>query len=1360
MVLRFAQLALAFFAAWASVSAEPAVGPGYCEQKGYELMYRCWVPVEPDTNTFRLYRMEDEELQGAVDLAAEDLGAGPEDEELGLEEEGTEKGRALQDSSLLAKSALTQPGRFEGECKFVAAGRLGAGLRLSGPDSVIISPLSLSRSSLALSGWFRPEKLGGTLLCVPPKEGSRPPLECRLLGDGAVSVLIAGSERGKSEDKFAPGQWRHLAISYTYRVVPPMGRGQWREEATGLLIHLDGKPFFWLPGGGLIKELGNTVLFGNDGNRRSPLVGVVDEIHLAKADRGYYHWDQSLVDRESERQLVDDAPYFRSKSDLLAYAPLDGELAPVVGDLQTSRSFWREPEEPRTATFVEGLRSKGVLAGQVNDIPTYRFTGNGSVREGSVEFWFSPHDWDNLIRYEVQKPAMMIPLLRIACSSPKEEKSLRFLEVDLPLMTEVKKLKAGTNVPLLPGSWYHALVAWSGTSATLYINGEPAPGEFFRLDFSRLVHGLPEDAVLEEIRFGEPGPLKLVGHLRMNMMPRRTVIDEFRVYRRALSRSEILNAYRRYLPGAPIAELPFAEIALNMSYPRKLVSTNVLVLAPEREKVASIGLKVADEHGQVIVDEALPPLTDSAVNARFKERDVGYGRYSATYTFADEDGKTLHTEAVTLDRPKPPWLGCKLGIHEGKVLPGWTPMEYAGGKLKCWGREITIDGRGWPTDIVSQGQSMLATPTRLLLKTDRGDVELKATAPRPELLKQQDDTVITRGRAAAGGWELTTTINAEFDGMMKVEATLTGPEAAEIDGLVIEFPLRFAKDQLYGFWAGGRGFRGSCDYRKLPEGEGVVFRSNQTGRSHEQWQGRVSFIPYLAVCDDWRGFVWFAENDRNWTQSWEKPAQEIVRKDGITSLRLNLISQKKAYTKALTYVFGIQPTPIKPLRKDYRSFTGNLSFGHVDGFNGCWLRSDDGTHMDFTLAPKGLDWSGVAKRNKKRHKLLLYLDRAWQRAPEDAMEFNHLWRGWGDATRYFPEVRDCYIYYMNEWIRRGFIYGVYIDDVWIKPTLSTRGGLAYRRDDGEVEWGVEFFDFRELLKRLRWLFYDNGMEPVIWVHATQTPYIPLLAFVDTMLEGEDRFLPPKHPKNFITCWGLDRIRYSNPAKWGIPSNWMNKIGNEMKVPNTPASWWFLQRRAYQAALALCDIRSVEGGDGSNRFFGPAGCYDDAAEFIGYWDPRNPIKPLAEQCYASLYKFPDRITALLVNSSAEARIANFAIDGEAIRSHLKVQDFTFVDMDLSDPPEDLGALARSVGDDPEKHVMGAAVEERDNQGLEQEDDFEETLQKEKEEEKRKEMEEKGEEVFDDHTLKFEEGKLRLKIRPYDYRLLVIKGAETE
>ena len=1348
-------------AATCAVSAgEPPPGPGFNEQKTYELKYRCWVPMEPDMNTFRLYRMEDEVSDQNIDLEAEDLDDGEEEEALGLTDATQQKGQPLADSSLLAKSALGRPARVEGAHQFVPEGRFGAGLRLKGPDSVVASPLSLSKYSLAVSGWFRPSKLRGTLLCVPSKGEKgrkgrvveRPPaLECRLLEDGRIAVLLGGREVGKSDPAFALGLWKHVAVSYTYALRPPMGRGtKWHNEPTGVQALINGKPFFWLLGSH-VQQLTQSILFGNNVHRDSPFVGVLDELHLAREDNGWYEWDRSLVDPESKRDVVDDFPYFRSKGDLCGYAKMDGSLDAALGNFGTALKYRREPEKPKPAEFTHGIRSKGVLSGWKKGVVSYQFQEKTSAREGSIEFWFSPHDWDNRRIYGIREPPLTMAILRVAYSS-KEKENAPLMDLDIPLLTEVKRMKAGTAFYLLPGRWYHALVTWRGSSSALYVNGESANPEFFKLDFARYARGLPEDAVLSEVRFGEPSPVKLLGHRRFLYQPHSTVVDEFRFYRRRLSKSEALNAYRRYLPDAPVEELPYAEIALTMNYPRKLISSNVLVLARERDQVASIRLEVADEQGQVIADEELSEMEHGRSITYLREKEVGYGNYTALYTFLGKDGKALHAETLNIERPRPPWLHSTLGIHEGQVPPGWTDMAWSDGVAECWGREITIDGRGWPAKIVSQEKPILASPVAIRLRTDKGEVDLKAAAPKPELIKQQADIVVTRGKATASGWELTTTISTEFDGVMKVEATLAGQEGAEVHELIVEFPLRFAKDQLYGFWAGSRGFRGSCDYRKLPEGEGVVFRSNKTGRSHAQWQNRVSFIPYLAVCDDWRGFVWFAENDRNWSQSWEKPALEIVRQGKITTLRLNLVHTKKTVTEPLTYVFGIQPTPIKPLRKDWRTYAKKLDFGRVDGFNGCWLRADDGTHTDFTLEPKDLDWDAVPKRNRFRNrKLMLYLDRAWQRAPADAHEFNHLWRGWGDFTRLFPDVQDAYIYYVNEWIRRGFIDGVYIDDVWIKPTLSGRSGLAYRRDDGEMEWGVEFFDLRNLLKRMRWLFHDNGLEPTIWVHATQTPYIPMLAFVDCMLEGEDRFLPPEHPRNFILCWGVDRIRYSNAAKWGVPSNWMNKIGNDL--PGGSPWWYFRQARAFAAALALCDVPEAPGSRGSSRDFGALGMYDDHAEFIGYWDPKNPVKAQTEKCYASTYKLPEHIAVLLVNVSAEDKVADFKVNSAPVKAHLETEAFSFEDADTAKPPEDLSASAKKIGEDPEKQITEAA---EGGDAEEEGDPFEEALK----EEKKQEVLKTAEGFFDSGQFRFENGTLRIKIRPHDYRLLVIRKATAE
>ena len=136
------------------------------------------------------------------------------------------------------------------------------------------------------------------------------------------------------------------------------------------------------------------------------------------------------------------------------------------------------------------------------------------------------------------------------------------------------------------------------------------------------------------------------------------------------------------------------------------------------------------------------------------------------------------------------------------------------------------------------------------------------------------------------------------------------------------------------------------------------------------------------------------------------------------------------------------------------------------------------SRLESFMAPKDLDWSypenaaqqyrGGKGRNPAKP-LLIYFDRTWQRAPEDALEYDRDWRGWGGAVRYTKPVRDGYAWYINEWIRRGIMEGMYIDDAWIDPTkalwhLDPKDNLSYKKDTGKAEdfsdreWGCEFFD--------------------------------------------------------------------------------------------------------------------------------------------------------------------------------------------------------------------------------------------------------------------------------------------------------------
>jgi hypothetical protein len=302
-------------------------------------------------------------------------------------------------------------------------------------------------------------------------------------------------------------------------------------------------------------------------------------------------------------------------------------------------------------------------------------------------------------------------------------------------------------------------------------------------------------------------------------------------------------------------------------------------------------------------------------------------------------------------------------------------------------------------------------------------------------------------------------------------------------------------------------------------------------------------------------------------------------------------------------------------------------------------------------------------------------------------------------------------------------------------------GPAYTMPDGKVQAGFEFFDFHEYLKRLRWVFIDNNMRPGIWIHMTQTHFIPCLAFADIILDGEDRFLDWGRPEDFIVMWGLARFRYSSPKKWGLAQVWMNKIGNDKEKPVEMPHWEYRQVRSYHAALMVHDIFATGGWLADPE---KAGCYVDDAQFIGYWEPNSPIKSEDPAFVASVYKLKDRTAVVVVNDSKETGVATLKLDAAGLRDGASLKDLVVRDADAYDPPagEDITKVGK-----PEAPDVAAQKEKVDDVATQ----FEDMLDK---EQKLEEEKKRVGFLYDDHNFQWEDGILKLRVRTHDYRLLVV------
>ena len=288
------------------------------------------------------------------------------------------------------------------------------------------------------------------------------------------------------------------------------------------------------------------------------------------------------------------------------------------------------------------------------------------------------------------------------------------------------------------------------------------------------------------------------------------------------------------------------------------------------------------------------------------------------------------------------------------------------------------------------------------------------------------------------------------------------------------------------------------------------------------------------------------------------------QEDGNVVLTLNIISEEVDLTKPRTFAFGLHPTPVKKLDPTWRGWTWwTVS---PDSFCGFGMKGENPASTQFNRFPESWDlakkrFDGAAAWGQpdpgnhpinKRVRGIYYDLRGIGSPPENAKEWWSDWWGYGwdkgsDNLRYTPELVDFTAYYHNEWVRRGLAYGIYMDDLWNAPQKVVPGPAAYLLPDGHMQPGFEWRNQRESLKRMRQIYYDNGLTPHMCVHLTHTQYPMWLSFFDEMYDGEDHDLRPAgHPTDFMDYWTPFRLRFHNSQKFGVPPYFHNWIGNNMK----------------------------------------------------------------------------------------------------------------------------------------------------------------------------------------------------------------------
>ena len=1277
-------------------------------------------------------------------------------------EETIRKGPANSDP--LASTGPVVKESLIGDAKLVKEGRFGGGVAIAGKGGVRIVggdlPKALdNEAAITIDFWINPaanqpstQAQGATILVIGPVNAAAR-LHVERSANGVMSARLGDAALLTHRRAVPADHWTHVSLTL-------------RREATGgaaqtVTLGVDGDSQSASTGDPSSRPVSIQTLaagpltIGCSPEATGGFIGGLDVIRLSRGPRGFYRMSPAdFADPEAKRTIVNAPPYFVRERPPLLHAGFDKSLEskPFAG-VNTAGTT-------RDGDFVPGVRGRAISLARAKEMAiAYAGKAVMPMERGSIEFWLQPLAWNNFFVGDTH--GTNIPHLQLMHFAPLgsgPDQAARTISLSLGRAGFVAEQPF---FPIHPGQWTHVVCAWGPSGRAVYLNGEPQPMAQFGIG------GNPKaieayKAWLEKSKGGDDGAWAL------QFTPSATAIDELFVYDRQFNAVEARNAYVRYLPEAPSRLQKLEVITPSYSFfhygPRATVTATCLPVNgvdPASVRISALGVD-----GKPIIAESTVPLNADGVGAVTAEVMLDFASYPVVIESLAADGRVLAKAESKWTREKPVWWQNTLGTD--RVVPRpWTPIKTdAAGKVEVWGRKIEIDARGLPSRVSSANADVLEAPARVILTVDGKETPLVGDAVK--FGETAADVVSWRGStAAAAGVRAVVSGSVEFDGLMRFEVTLS-PDAApaKLERLRIEFPMPAAHASQLIVNGGSSDFRGSYDVRMIPQGTGRVWDSRTSKPTMKKGVAVGHFCPLVWIGDDERGLCFFGENDNGWTPANDEASQEIHRDGDTVVYRMNVITKPVTLEGPRNFTFYVQPTPVKPLPSDWRTMNRGApgdklsTIDGVDDFSGFPLTETFGgatASLTFALEPRS--WDDAAKfaaemRAKfgKQNPVYKYIDASWPKLGESMKDYRgELWTA--GRLLYTREVEDYYVWIVNEYLKRGTIDGIYVDDVSFGSNRVTYG-TAYKLPDGTLQPGFNTLGLRRMFKRL-WVLCDQaGKRPHFTAHMTWCFEIPALSFFEAALNGEDRVIPPNAENTFIEHWGVEEMRVmSSSEKFGVVMLWIPEIKTE-GMENTLRAWSWRQGRAMHALAVPHDQWYMFGNAALDLIRPPMVAFGIGApdtRFIPYWKIDSVMrvgsegKPAgrAEGVLTSAYARKNKALVIVGNlNKTDREITVTVAPGKLFGENVKNVAWRDVDPAL-EPPVSLAASKNEIAE-AQKKLMKGQNELRDPSAVGGLDGFS--------------LEDEKEKARDAYRIEAKGITATLRVRARDYRLIEIIADE--
>lgn len=698
---------------------------------------------------------------------------------------------------------------------------------------------------------------------------------------------------------------------------------------------------------------------------------------------------------------------------------------------------------------------------------------------------------------------------------------------------------------------------------------------------------------------------------------------------------------------------------------RFMLQTNVDVIDfPREADITSAKTVVLDEAGTAIAESERKTPYLQMYTDFVRLPVLQPGKYSWETSVTLKDGTSVPAGGGAFEKKDEAkefaWWNANLGNAE-KVLWPYTPVraEREGQVLRAWGKEYRLDGLALPTQVLCTGNTdrwppgrsgepeVLAAPVRLDAVVNGAATEVKV-APRPRVVSAADHRIALAGRATAGGLRLRTATKLEQDGAYFVELTLA-PAVADrpvtVDRLDLSIPLRGEVATFLNAYA-HCGFSGYfIDYLPSEPVRGGPKRGRST-----VWDASLcgapsvtvgDFIPQIWMGNEFRGLLWYADSDQGWTPTDGVHSQQIDREGDRAILVHHLISVPTEIRDARTIRFVIQPTPIRPLQPGWRMLNTSFSQSFFDWDQAG--RSNANYSASINLAndaayatSKAFSERFKAFRADKPNLEMYFAPHTESSAImttiwDDRKYFGGEWEG----GTYTDTLNDHTLWYVDKWISKGGLQGLYHDQFSPHRIDSVSSGIAYVLPDGRVQPGFALTTRREYVMREHALWMERGIiPPRTLTHVTNGGPLGSYGWIESGVDGEDKQLTKDMPLDYADTWPSTRIRAGSISyNMGITYTWMRLIDTR----DMPEDQIRHHERAYIGHCMMHDVMNPFGFDWTQprtKLLLGWGMNDDRVFFWPFWSNGDAISCPQEDVKVSAWTLPDRVLLCLFNYSKE------------------------------------------------------------------------------------------------------------------------------